>query len=99
MVEVCTSSIYRVFHLKTTVTTKRESLYIQNNESNGNIEILQPYPITAADPLVEISMAIISAVCLSVSACHKYFLDPKFCCRLVYCLIWYFLGCALLHSP
>jgi hypothetical protein len=37
-------------------------LYAQNDETNGNIEFLQPYPVVAADALLEIGTVVISAV-------------------------------------
>jgi hypothetical protein len=33
-----------------------------NDETNDNIEFLQPYPVVAADALLEITTAVISAV-------------------------------------
>jgi hypothetical protein len=62
------------------------SIKIKNHETNGNIEFLQPYPVVAADALVEIGTAVISAV-LSLderlletnSSCV-----PKFCYQSVY---------------
>jgi hypothetical protein len=49
-----------VFNLKRNPT--HELLRAQNDETNGNIEFLQPYPIVAADALLEIGTAVISAV-------------------------------------
>jgi hypothetical protein len=46
-----------MFHLKPTLNTTQEPLHIQNNETNGDIEFLQPHPIVAADALLEISTA------------------------------------------
>jgi hypothetical protein len=43
------------------------------NDTNGNIEFLQPYPIDAADVLLEISTSVTSAV-LSLNE-HKHFLS------------------------
>jgi hypothetical protein len=43
-------------------TTTHEHLHAQNDETNGNIEFLQPYPVVAADALFEIGTAVISAV-------------------------------------
>jgi hypothetical protein len=43
----------------------------ENNETNGNIEFLQPYPVAAADTLHEIGTAVISAALSLISACHK----------------------------
>jgi hypothetical protein len=39
-----------------------ESFHAQNNEPSGSIIFLQPYPIVAADALLKIVMAVISAV-------------------------------------
>jgi hypothetical protein len=36
-----------------------EPLHAQNDETNGNIEFLQPYPVVAADALLEIGTAVI----------------------------------------
>jgi hypothetical protein len=41
---------------------RHELLHAQNDETNGNIEFLQPYPIVTANALLEISTAIISDV-------------------------------------
>jgi hypothetical protein len=38
------------------------NLYAQNDETNGNIEFLQPYPVVAADALLETGTALNSAV-------------------------------------
>lgn len=43
-----------------------EPLNAQNNETNSNIEFLQPYPFFAAGALLEIGTGVISAV-LSLS--------------------------------
>jgi hypothetical protein len=51
-----------VFLLKCNLPTAREPLHAQNYESNGNIELLQPYPVVAADALHEIGTAVVSAV-------------------------------------
>jgi hypothetical protein len=50
--------------LNTTLTTTHEHLHSQNNETNGNIEFLQLYPVVAADALLEISILVISDVLL-----------------------------------
>jgi hypothetical protein len=65
--------MYSVFCLKHSPTTTHEPPHAQNNRTNGNIEFLQPYPTAAADTLLEIGMAIISAV-LSL---NEHFLCPK----------------------
>jgi hypothetical protein len=39
-----------------------EPLHAQNNETNGNIEFFQQFPVVAANALLEISTAAISAV-------------------------------------
>jgi hypothetical protein len=54
-----------------TLTTTHEPLYIWNKETNGNIEFLQLYPVVAANALLEIDMARISAVCRSMCICHR----------------------------
>jgi hypothetical protein len=47
----------------------------KNDETNGNIEFLQPYPVVAADALLEIAVAVISAVfSLDEHLSHKHFL-------------------------
>jgi hypothetical protein len=38
-----------------------ESLHVQNKETDGNIEFLQPYPAATADALLGIGTAVISA--------------------------------------
>jgi hypothetical protein len=40
----------------------QETLHAKNEETNVNIEFLQPYSIVAADALLEIGTAVISAV-------------------------------------
>jgi hypothetical protein len=41
---------------------KHEPLHAQNDEINGNIEFSQWYPVIAADALLEVDGAVISAV-------------------------------------
>jgi hypothetical protein len=41
--------------LHVTQTTTHKPLHAQNEETRGNIEFLQLYPIAAADALLEIS--------------------------------------------
>jgi hypothetical protein len=53
---------YRVFRLK------RNS---QHNETNGDTECLQPCFLVAAGALLEIGTAVVSAVCRSMSTCHR----------------------------
>jgi hypothetical protein len=48
-----------VFHKNATLTATHEPLHAQNDETNGNIEFLQPYPVVAADALFEIGTAVI----------------------------------------
>jgi hypothetical protein len=43
-------------------TQTHEPFHVQNNETNGNIEFLQPCPIVAVDSLLQIGTARISAV-------------------------------------
>jgi hypothetical protein len=43
----------------------------QNDETNRNIEFLQPYPAVAADVLLEIGTVVISAVRRSMSTCLR----------------------------
>jgi hypothetical protein len=45
-----------MFHLRRNPTT-HEPLHTQNDETNGNIEFLQPYSVIAADALLEIGTA------------------------------------------
>jgi hypothetical protein len=91
-----------MFHLKHIQTTSHEPLDTQNDESNDSIGFLQPYPVVAADALLEISTSVISAV-LSLdehlSQTNTY-CAPKFCFQSVYCcLIRYSLsGYALLNA-
>jgi hypothetical protein len=51
-----------MFHFKCNLTTTHETLHALNDETNGNIEFLQPYPVVAADALLEIGTAAITAV-------------------------------------
>jgi hypothetical protein len=44
------------------LTTTHELLQAQYDETNDNIEFLQPYPVVSANALFEIGTAIISAV-------------------------------------
>jgi hypothetical protein len=39
-----------------------ETLHAQNDKTNGSIEFEQPYPVVAADALLQIGTAVISAV-------------------------------------
>jgi hypothetical protein len=50
-----------MFHLNRNPST-HEHLHAQNDETNGNIEFLKPYPVVAADALLQIGTAVISAV-------------------------------------
>jgi hypothetical protein len=72
-----------MFHLR----RNPNSLQAQNDETNGNIELLQPYHIVAADALLENGAAVISAV-LSLDE-HLSHTNtscvPKFCYQSVYC--------------
>jgi hypothetical protein len=43
-----------VFHLRRNPNTTHERLHAQTDETDGNIELLQPYPAVAADALLEI---------------------------------------------
>lgn len=52
--------LYWVFHLKFKLTSTHKPLPVKKNETDGNIEFLQLYPIVAANALLKISMAIIS---------------------------------------
>jgi hypothetical protein len=47
-----------------TLTPTRGTHHAQNNETDVNIEFLQPYHVVAADALLEIYWALISAVLL-----------------------------------
>jgi hypothetical protein len=38
-----------VFHIKRKTTTTHEPLHTQNDETNGSVEFLQPYPVVAID--------------------------------------------------
>jgi hypothetical protein len=82
-----------VLQLKRSHVT-REPLHAQNDETNGSIEFLQSYPVVAADALLEIGTAVISAV-LSLDehlSQTNNSCAPKFCYQSVYfCLIRYFL--------
>jgi hypothetical protein len=51
-----------MFHLNRNPNYTHEHLYKQNDETNGNIEFLKPYPVIADDALLEIGTAVISAV-------------------------------------
>jgi hypothetical protein len=51
-----------VFHLNATLTTTHGPFSAQNDETNVSIEFLQPYPVVAADALLEIGTTVISAV-------------------------------------
>jgi hypothetical protein len=83
-----------VFHLKHNCNSHQD-LNSQNNETSGNIEFLQLYPVIAVDALLEIGTAIISAV-LSLDehlSQTNTFYVLKFCYQLVYCcLVQFFLA-------
>jgi hypothetical protein len=51
-----------VFHVKRNPDYYTWTPWGKNDETNGNIEFLQPYPVVAADALLEIGTAVISAV-------------------------------------
>jgi hypothetical protein len=54
-----------VFHLKFNPNyAAHEPLYAQNYDTNGSIEFLQPYPVVAADAVLEIGTTVVSAVLL-----------------------------------
>jgi hypothetical protein len=55
--------IYRVLHF--TLPAKHEILHAQNDEINGNVGFLQPYPVAAVLEIV------ISDVCLSMNPCRR----------------------------
>jgi hypothetical protein len=65
-----------VFHLKRNPNYYTQPLHAQNDETNGNTEFLQPYPVVEADALLEIGMAD-QLFCRSISTCHKHFLCPE----------------------
>jgi hypothetical protein len=77
-----------------TLITTHEPRHSRNDETNGNIEFLQPYPVVAADALLEIGTAVISAglsLDEHLSQTNTSYV-PKFCYQSVYCcLIRYFL--------
>jgi hypothetical protein len=86
----------RLFELLTNVqdSTTYEPLHAKNDETNVSIEFLQPYSVVAADALLDIGTAVISAV-LSLdehSSQRNTSCVPKFCYLPVYYhLIPYFL--------
>jgi hypothetical protein len=51
-----------MLHSNATLTTPQEHLHAQNDETNDNIKYLQSYLVVAADALLEIGTAHISAV-------------------------------------
>jgi hypothetical protein len=51
-----------MFYLMRNPTTTYEHLLGENDETNGNIEILQPYPAVAADAQLEFDTAVIEAI-------------------------------------
>lgn len=51
-----------MFYPKCTLTTTYKHFHVQKNETNSNYEFLWPYPAAAANTLLEIGMAVISAV-------------------------------------
>jgi hypothetical protein len=78
-----------VLHLKCNPAT-HEHLHAQNDETNGNIEFLQPYHVVTAVVMFEIGTVAISAVLSLVTqtdtSCVSTFFYQSVCC-----LIWYFL--------
>jgi hypothetical protein len=83
-----------MFHLKRRPNNYKWTPSRSKEETNGSIEFLQPYPVVAADALLEIGTAVISAV-LSLDE-HLSQTDtscvPKLCYQSVYCcLIRYFI--------
>jgi hypothetical protein len=46
------------------LSAAHEPLHAQNDETNGNIEFLQQYPVVAAGVLLEIGTAVTSALLL-----------------------------------
>jgi hypothetical protein len=53
--------IVQVFHSNRNPNYYTQHLHAQNDETSGNIELLQPYPIVITDPVLEISTTVISA--------------------------------------
>jgi hypothetical protein len=50
-----------MFHLKRNYNYHTQALQAQNDETNGNTELSQSCPVVAADALLEIGTAVISA--------------------------------------
>jgi hypothetical protein len=50
-----------MFHSKRKPATTNELLHAQNDETSGNIEFLQQYPVVAADAALHIGTAVIPA--------------------------------------
>jgi hypothetical protein len=77
------------------VNAKYEPLHAQNDEINGNIKFLQTYPVIAADALLEITTAVISAVLsldehlsrTNTSCVPKLCYQPVYCCLIRYFLV------------
>jgi hypothetical protein len=82
--------LYRVFYLKRNLNYFTEPLHARNDETNGNIEFLQPYPVVAADALLEISTAVISSGLSLDEHLSKKNTScvPKFCYQSVYCFLF-----------
>jgi hypothetical protein len=81
--------------LNATLTTTHEYLHQRNDETFGNIEFLQPYPVVAADALLEIGTAVISAVLsldehlsqTNTSCVPKFRYQSVYCCLIRYFLV------------
>jgi hypothetical protein len=77
------------------LTTTREPLQAQNDEANGNIQYLHLYTMFAADTLLEIGTAMISAVLsldehlsqINTSCVPKVYYQSVYCCLISYLLV------------
>jgi hypothetical protein len=81
--------------LNAALTTTHEPLHTQNDETSGYIDLLQLYPVVAADALLEIGTAVISAIFsldehllqTNTSCVPKYCYQSLFCCLIRYFLV------------
>jgi hypothetical protein len=56
--------IYRMFHLKLNWLHHINVFMVQNDDTNGNTEFFQQYPLLSADALLQL-------FCRSMSTCHR----------------------------
>jgi hypothetical protein len=73
--------LYSVSHLKRYRNYYTEYRHVRNDETSGSVEFLQPYAVAAEDALLEIGMAVSSAVLLL----EEHLMSSNTSCILKFC--------------